>query len=138
MHEVSTSRRGVMRALAVIPSIIATPVAASAATGLICSPVTSDTEWQRIISEYHAAVQAHLVHPCGTTLPGHPMHEAWEAEGSDLLDAMCRALDRVMEFPVTDNTMLLEKMEIAVREFGGDNFMDCLLKDARRLAAGRA
>ena len=133
MSEVSTSRRNVMRAIAILPSIIATPAVASAATGLVCTPVVSDADWRRIVSEYRAAVQTHNVHPCGTTLPGHPMHEQWEAEGSDLLDALCQALDRVMEYPVTDNAMLLERMEIAVKEFGGEDFMDSLLKDARRL-----
>ena len=57
MHEVSTSRREVMRALIVAPSIIATPAVASAATGLVCTPTaTQDPAWLVLLdNERHAA-----------------------------------------------------------------------------------
>jgi hypothetical protein len=36
-------------------------------------------------------------------------------ERDDLLDASSRALDRVLEYPVMDNAMLAEKMELPSR-----------------------
>ena len=51
MHEVSTSRRAVMRALIIAPSIIATPVVASAAPGLVCIPATQRPEWLALLAE---------------------------------------------------------------------------------------
>lgn len=50
MPEVSTSRRAVMRALIIAPSIIATPFAASAAPGLVCIPATQHPEWLDLLS----------------------------------------------------------------------------------------
>ncbi|RYM11012.1 hypothetical protein [Sphingobium cupriresistens] len=50
MHEVATSRRGAMRALAIIPAIIAAP-AASAATGLVCIPATQHADWLALLAE---------------------------------------------------------------------------------------
>ncbi len=51
MHELHSSRREVMRALIIAPSIIATPVA-SAATGLVCTPTaTQDPAWLALLED---------------------------------------------------------------------------------------
>lgn len=57
MNELHSSRRAVMRALIVAPSIIATPAVAHAATGLICAPTaTQDPAWLVLLEdERHAA-----------------------------------------------------------------------------------
>jgi hypothetical protein len=39
-----------MRALIIAPSIIATPIAASAATGLVCIPATADPKWLALLA----------------------------------------------------------------------------------------
>ena len=59
MSEVSTSRRDVMRALAIIPSIIATPIAASAATGLVCTPASDNGRWAAVLADFEQAQKAH-------------------------------------------------------------------------------
>jgi len=59
MHEVSTSRREVMRAIAIIPSIIATPFAASAATGLVCAPTNDNARWASLLADFEQAQKAH-------------------------------------------------------------------------------
>ena len=66
MSEVSTSRRGVMRALTVLPSIFATTAIANAATGLACIPTASqDPSWLALIDQerqtslaYNVALEA--------------------------------------------------------------------------------
>ncbi|NML88795.1 hypothetical protein HHL26_06900 [Sphingobium sp. TB-6] len=51
MNELHSSRREVMRALIIAPSLIATPVA-SAATGLVCTPTTTqDPAWLALLED---------------------------------------------------------------------------------------
>jgi len=124
-----TDRRTFLTAALITPVAIAAPAIAQG----------QQSGWRQIVAEYQASRRAYEAHPCGTTLDDHPMHEKWEAEGEMLLEMSDRALDRVMEFPVADNAMLLEKMQIAVKEFGGDNFMNIIMDDTARLALmGRA
>ncbi|WP_352000012.1 hypothetical protein VVT58_01945 [Sphingobium sp. SJ10-10] len=59
MNELHSSRREVMRALVIVTSIIATPVAASAATGLVCTPTASqDPAWLALLEDERRAAAA--------------------------------------------------------------------------------
>ena len=60
MHEVSTSRREVMRALAIVPTIIAAPVAASAATERFAA-AAGRSRWDVAMSRY-LAIKAEADH----------------------------------------------------------------------------
>ena len=57
MHEVSTSRRAVMRALAILPAAIVTPPAAHAAIELVCSPA-GDGAWAALLAEERRSAAA--------------------------------------------------------------------------------
>ncbi|MFB0875343.1 MULTISPECIES: hypothetical protein [unclassified Sphingobium] len=54
MHELHGSRRDAMRALAILPIIIAAPTAASAATGLVCAPSADAAAWDAALAHYQA------------------------------------------------------------------------------------
>ena len=61
MNELHSSRRQVMRALIIAPSLIATPVA-SAATGLVCLPTASqDPAWLALLKEEREAHSAYNI-----------------------------------------------------------------------------
>jgi len=59
MSEVSTSRRAVMRALAILPAAIITPPAAHAAVELVCSPNNNSDRWVSLLADFDQAVKAH-------------------------------------------------------------------------------
>lgn len=59
MSEVSTSRRAVMRALAILPAAIVTPPAAHAAVELVCSPA-GDAGWSTLLAEERRTAAASL------------------------------------------------------------------------------
>lgn len=128
MHEVATSRRDAMRALAMIPAIITAPIAMAAPN--------PRAQWGGLVTQYRRDTAALNNHPYGSTCPSHPDYEALDAEHDQYLCRAARSLDAVMEYPVIDNRMLAEKMEIMVAEFGGDNFVSSIRDDARRLAKG--
>ncbi len=60
MSEVSTSRRAVMRALAILPAAIVTPPAAHAAVDLVGAPypASADVEWLVLLAAERRASQA--------------------------------------------------------------------------------
>lgn len=58
MSEVSTSRRAVMRALAILPAAIVTPPAAHAAVELICSPA-ANAGWGDLLARERRAAAAY-------------------------------------------------------------------------------
>jgi len=58
MSEVSTSRRAVMRALAILPAAIVTQPAAHAAVELVSSPV-SDGRWAKLLADERRAASAY-------------------------------------------------------------------------------
>jgi len=58
MSEVPTSRRAVMRALAILPAAIVTPPTAHAAVELVCSPV-SDGRWAKLLADERRAATAY-------------------------------------------------------------------------------
>lgn len=119
-----TDRRSFLTAALIAPVAIVAPAMAA-----------PRSTWDRLLADYRSTTAAMNAHPYGNTLPCDPRYKAISADHERYLQKACRALDAVMEHPVTDNAMLAEKMEIAVNEFGGDNFMDRILKDAKRLAA---
>lgn len=127
-----TTRRNVMRALAAITTGL--PTLAYASPALVCIARPDATAWDRLVEDYRAATAAANAHPYGSTSPSDPRYDAISVDHAQYLHKACRALDAVMEHPVTDNAMLAEKLEIAVKEFGGDNFFNCILADAQRLA----
>ncbi|EZP72356.1 hypothetical protein BV96_01789 [Sphingomonas paucimobilis] len=59
MHEVSTSRRAVMRALAILPAAIVTPAAAHAAVELVCAPPDNGARWASLLTNFEQAVETH-------------------------------------------------------------------------------
>lgn len=77
MHELHSSRRTVMRALIIAPSLIATPIAASAATGLVCNPTGISEGMAAAIKAYREA--SARCDKFSTDVYG-PAWEAWRAE----------------------------------------------------------
>ena len=61
MSEVSTSRRAVMRALAILPAVIVAPQTAQAAAQLVCAPQSpvNDERWRALLAEMARADAAH-------------------------------------------------------------------------------
>lgn len=59
MNTLTSSRRDVMRALAILPAMIAMPAAASAPTGLICTPLATTPQWQSAVKAMEAASDAY-------------------------------------------------------------------------------
>ncbi|MBV2149549.1 hypothetical protein KRZ98_14850 [Sphingobium sp. AS12] len=131
MNTLTPSRRNVMRALAAIATGL--PTLAYATPTLVCIPRPDTTAWDSLVADYRAATSVMNAHPYGSTCPSHPDYETLDADHDQYLCRAARSLDAVMEYPVTDNRMLAEKMEIMVAEFGGDNFVSSILADARRL-----
>lgn len=118
-------RRSFLSALAIAPVVIAAPSLVQAASPRVT--------WDRLVADYLRANAAASAHPYGRTRPDDPLYDAMSNEHGELLGEACRRLDAVMEFPVSDNAMLAEKLEIAVKEFGDDDWLDSILGDARRL-----
>ncbi|MFC3429954.1 hypothetical protein ACFOKK_08335 [Sphingobium fuliginis] len=66
-----------MRALIIAPSIIATPVAASAATGLVCIPTANRGTWDAVMQQFTAAKIAGAEYDRSHVFP---LYEAMKAE----------------------------------------------------------
>lgn len=59
MNTLTSSRRDAMRSLAILPAMIAMPAAASAPTGLICTPLATTPQWQSAVKAMEAASDAY-------------------------------------------------------------------------------
>lgn len=138
MSEVSTSRRAVMRALAIVPTIIAVPAAASAATGLVCAPAH---ELAATIAEFHRLRLNYESHPVHDTYLDDPAYEAASADSDRAIDEMESVLDRALHIPSRSGADIAAKLELILKDYQDCTIPEDLLRivadDARRLA-GRA
>lgn len=132
MHEVATSRRAVMRALALTPIIIA-PALKAAPTDAINAPVNSmtkadNTAFAVALAEYRSARAAfdrsmHQPDADACTLAGNASDDAFE---------------RMLLAPAGSIADIATKLEIALVEYEGCDFdekrLAMIATDVRRLA----
>lgn len=85
MSEVSTSRRAVMRALAILPAAIVAPPAAHAAVELVCSPA-GDSVWAALLAEERRASEAFDAAMEAQEFVYGRYHEAFQAAEDDWRD----------------------------------------------------
>lgn len=74
MREVATSRRDAMRALAIVPTLIAAPAIANVATGLVCTPTGISAGMTTALAAYRHAEKVSASYD--DTVYG-PPHKAW-------------------------------------------------------------
>ena len=134
MHEVSTSRREVMRALVIAPSIIATPTAASAAAGFVCAAPHRDA-WDATMAMWLAytakgdAFDAQHVDPIHAEEKarfGHACPAAWEPQ-----------FQAVREWRETKNYLALCEQSEAIWNDAADAHTELLRMPAPDLSALR-
>ena len=83
MHEVSTSRRAVMRALAILPAAIVTPPAAHAAVELVCAAPSDAAAWDAAMDEFiKADAECRAFEP--TVLQAFEAYDAQRPRAEDL------------------------------------------------------
>lgn len=134
MHEVATSRRDAMRALAIISAIIAVP-AVSPAAEMACTPVAASA-WDHAMAQFKAAQRAEDAY-MGSK------RDAWtsddERELERLIDARCDAEDRLIATPTPIMSAVIWKIEYARKRWVDftdwpDDWWASVMTDLRRFA----
>ena len=126
MSEVSTSRRAVMRALAILPAAIVAPPAAHAAVELVCSPA-GDAAWSTLITDEQRARETFEAGMEAQDLVYGRYHDALKAAEDDWHDRF--SARRFPAVPIVASETEVERearVEAAVQDWNaeGQTFRD--------------
>lgn len=126
MYEVATSRRDAMRALAILPTIIAAPTLAAPGSDI-----------PAMINEYWRLWEAYEAHPVHNLSMADPNYDAVERDGNRLHDAAEAQMQRILRAPSRTGRDVGLKIEMILKGYEDCVIPEDLLKlvavDARRL-----
>lgn len=127
MSHISTSRRGVIGALALSPVAIAAPAVAGA----------SALDFNKALAEYNNAWLALNDHPLGFCSPSDPRWNDLIKDSRIYSARADNALDNLLRCPSPDGNALATKIEVLIKEYEDSPIDECrlelLITDARRL-----
>lgn len=139
MHEVATSRRDAMRALAMIPTMIAFPAVASAEPMLVCAPAGHLAE---AITEFYHLTAVYDRHPVHDMLLSSPDFAQVDRDSGLALAAIRRQLDTVLRIPSRNGQDVASKIDLLLHHYQDFEIPEDLLKlisvDARQMGRNAA
>ena len=120
MHEVPTSRRAVMRAIAIVPAIIAAPAVAAAAPALVCA-AAEDPAWLVLLAEEQRAYAAYSAAIDLSEEAANRFHEAIEAFDCNWWDRFeARRFPAVPKIDGETDAQHEERVNQAVQQWNAD------------------
>lgn len=150
MSELHSSRRDVMRALAIIPATLVAPAAANAAVGLVCAPAASIyPDWQAALADERKAALASESFYAAHVAPANAafdagtasisaVHEQEEAWG-DYTAAHADAVNALLLTPAPTLEDVVHKLRVGIRDYAFDGsgqgckMLEIIASDIERL-----